>query len=165
MISLFEIRDSGISGKGAFATRKIFKGDRICFMKGEIVSEEEIDRRMADGSEVQGDPFQIGEHKFIDLDEEFRSINHSCDPNAFIRGVNELVACKNIEEDEEITYDYSCIMWEDSDEEDWDCTCQCKSDKCRGKITQFYNLPEDVKKRYIENKQIPDFIIKKLTKK
>ena len=41
----FDVRQSGIQGKGAFATRKIRKGQRIIEYAGERISNDEADNR------------------------------------------------------------------------------------------------------------------------
>lgn len=158
----FEIRLSKIAGKGVFATRKIKKGERICFMLGDELHSDEVDKKINSGIEVVGDPFQISDDFFIDLEEPFRTINHSCSPNAFIRGKNELVALRDINEDEEITYDYSLIMWEADDGEQWTCECKCGLANCRKVIEQFYKLPREKQKKHIKEKTLPDFILEKV---
>jgi SET domain-containing protein len=163
-----EIRVSKISGKGVFAKEAIKKGDTICFMEGVEVSDAECVRRIKKGIERDEDFLQFDDEKFIDMKELNRCINHSCDPNSFLRGKNELVALKNIKKDEEITYDYSTTMWEDKDEvkkilgrESWVMKCKCKSKKCRKRIDQFFLLPKKLQKYYVESKMAQDYIIKK----
>ena len=166
-----EIRKSNISGKGVFAKKLIKKGEKICFMEGEEVSVEECIRRIKEGIEKDGDFLQVDNEKYIDMKESNRCINHSCNPNAFIRGKNELVALKDINKGEEIAYDYSTTMWEDKDEikkelgtDAWTMKCKGGSKNCRKIIDQFYLLPKDLQKYYIKNKLAPDFILKKSAK-
>jgi uncharacterized protein len=59
------------------------------------------------------------------------SINHSCDPNAGIHGQITLVALREIEEGEEICYDYAMTDGEPYDE----FICRCGSPGCRGRVT------------------------------
>lgn len=67
-----------------------------------------------------------------------RTVNHSCDPNCIVqkwivRGIPRVAifAARNIERDEEITYDYKfrCYNLENAQK------CFCGSAKCRGLIT------------------------------
>lgn len=102
------------------------------------------------------------------LEKPFILLNHSCEPNAFIRGKNELVALKDIRTDEEIAYDYSTSMWEDSEVMKklfgtglLEMKCNCGSINCRKIIKQFYELANDVQKRYLELKIVQDFILEK----
>jgi len=166
-LSFFKIKKSKISGKGVFTDKGIMKGQTICFLKGEICSLDEMIKRVKGGREEPSDPLGINEEQYIDLDEFSRTFNHSCDPNAFIKGKNELVALRNIKKGEEITYDYSTTM---NDNEDkiikagrtlWTCKCNCKEKNCRGLIDQFKTLPDKMKEFYIKNKFAPDFILKR----
>ncbi len=100
------------------------------------------------------------DHLFnVDVDEylvarepEVRT-NHSCDPNAGIRKEALLVAIRNIDKDEEITFDYSMIM-----DDDWEMDCMCGSPLCRHRIGKFRNLPDELKEKYRD--YTPDWIRK-----
>lgn len=59
----------------------------------------------------------------------WKPINHSCDPNAWLEGLN-LVARRNIPKDEEITIDYATFCCEEMIE----FTCNCGSPLCRHTI-------------------------------
>jgi hypothetical protein len=162
----FNIKDSKISGNGVFSTKDILKGQTICFLEGEICTIDEIIIRIDNGKENLADPLQINDDKYIDLEETPRTFNHSCNPNAFIRGNNELVAIKNIKTGEEITYDYSTTMNDNEDKKNkelvmWTCKCNCGADNCRKIISQFKTLPEKTRDFYIKNKFLPDFMLRK----
>ncbi len=163
----FKIRKSSIDGLGAFAVRPIKKGELICLMKGEIISVAELKKRYDAGLERRSDPLQIGEAEYLDLDEPYVLINHSCEPNSFIKNKNELVAIKDIKLNEEITYDYSATEWSDDasweryDEYEWTIECHCPSPLCRKIIREFRFLPEDVHRRYIKNGSVSKFIAEK----
>jgi len=59
-------------------------------------------------------------------------INHSCDPNCGCPGdYRRLVAIRDIEEGEEITYDYAMT----EKEPDWSMKCKCGEPDCRKTIT------------------------------
>lgn len=164
----FETKKSALSGKGAFTSRNILAGETICFMEGARISLPELGRRLHENSEKEGDALQIDDETYIDMEEKFRCINHSCNPTAGIRGENELVALKNIREGEEITYDYSTTMWEDPVKIKkwlglplWKMKCQCGKSNCRKMVDQFYNLPNLVQKKYFLQKAVPSFILQK----
>ncbi len=161
-----EIKKSKIAGKGVFSKNKINQGQTICFLTGELCSLEEVLKRVDEGREEPSDPLGVDDEKYLDLDEISRTFNHSCEPNSYIRGQNELVAIRNISGGEEITYDYSTTM-NDNEEKIikagrnlWTCKCYCGSDKCRGKIDQFKTLPKNVQSYYIDNKLMPNFMLK-----
>jgi uncharacterized protein len=165
-----EIRKSGISGIGVFAKTLIKKGDRICFMKGELCSIDEMIRRVDEDIEEGSDPLGVDDEIYLDLDELSRTFNHSCDPCAFIRGKNELIeliALRDIFKDEEITYDYSTTMNDNREKIEesggglWTMKCKCGSKNCRGIVDQFKTLPKERIEFYIKNKFAPDFILRK----
>lgn len=166
MNALFEIRKSKISGKGVFAIKKIAKGQTICFLIGELCSLDEIIKRCNEGKEEPSDPLGVEDEKYLDLDEVSRTFNHSCNPNTYVRGKNELVALRDIKIWEEITFDYSTTM-NDNEEKIkkagrtlWTCKCHCGSKNCREIIDQFKTLPQNIRDFYIRNKFMPDFMLK-----
>jgi D-alanine-D-alanine ligase len=60
---------------------------------------------------------------------EWKPINHSCDPNAWLEGLN-LVARRDIVQGEQITMDYATFCGELMEE----FVCNCGSAQCRGVI-------------------------------
>ncbi len=160
------VEESEIEGLGVFATAQIKKGEIICFMLGEEMTVEKVMEMYDSGEEREGDPFQIDSRSYINLEKPYVYINHCCEPNAGIRGKNELIALQDIEKGEEITYDYSTTeasddeFWGD-DYEAWSMECFCGSEICRGLIEEFKFLPEDVKMKYIGLKVLPGHIVKR----
>lgn len=132
---------------------------------GELCDLAEVIRRADSGKEAPSDPLQIGDDIYLDLDELSRTFNHSCEPNAFVRGKSELVALREIQTGEEITYDYATTMHDDIERilaagrEVWSCLCVCGSSHCRGRIDQFTTLPDQVRRGYIKNRLMPDFML------
>src|SRR3989338_8246582 len=166
MDDLFEIKKSKIAGKGVFAIKKIAKGQTICFLNGELCNLDEIIKRCNEGKEEPSDPLEVEDEEYLDLDEISRTFNHSCNPNSYIRGKNELIALRDITILEEITYDYSTTM-NDNEEKIkkagrslWTCRCNCGSKTCRGIIDQFKTLPKKIQDFYTNNKFMPDFMLK-----
>ncbi len=74
--------------------------------------------------------------------EDWKPINHSCDPNAWIEGLD-LVARRKIKAGEEITIDYATFYNERMDAFD----CHCGSRKCR-KVIRGTDYLEDFVERY-----------------
>jgi len=167
---ILDIKNSIISGKGVFAKKLISKGETICFMEGELMSLDEMINRVDSNLENGSDPLGVDDETYLDLEELPRSINHSCCPNAFIKGKNELIALKNINKGEEITYDYSTTMDDNREKIEstggtlWTIKCRCGNKDCRKRINQFKTLPFEKQRYYIENKLAPDFILKKFSK-
>jgi SET domain-containing protein len=166
MNNILEIKKSKVSGKGVFTNKDFKKFEHICFLEGEVITIEEMIKRVDEGKEGESDPLGIDDEIYLDLEELSRTFNHSCNPNAFIRGKNELVSLKDIKKGEEITYDYSTTM-DDNEEkiketgaELWTCECKCGSNNCRKIIHQFKTLPQETKSFYIENNFMPDFMLR-----
>lgn len=78
--------------------------------------------------------------------EQWSPINHSCDPNAWIEGLD-LVARRPIDAGEEITVDYATFIAGTGEPFD----CRCGAEDCRGTVTpQDWQLPE-IRRRYTEH--------------
>ena len=92
----------------------------------------------------------------IMLDPEFlQYINHSCDPNVFFDTENKkVIALKNIEKGEELTFFYPSTEW--SMDQEFDCLCSSKN--CLDKIQGAAHLPLDVLSQY----KLSEYIQKKL---
>jgi hypothetical protein len=165
MFSNLIIKESRISGKGVFADRGFRKFEHICFLTGRLETLPEMLISTEDEQEGS-DPLGVDDELYIKLDELPRNFNHSCNPNAFIRGRNELVALKDIKKGEEITWDYSTSMNDNKEKinadgsELWTCECNCTSTSCRGIIDQFKTLPKETQMFYLKNKFAPDFILR-----
>ncbi|RME22176.1 MAG: SET domain-containing protein-lysine N-methyltransferase [Candidatus Zixiibacteriota bacterium] len=140
---LFVVRRSKIQGRGAFAARRIRKGQRIIEYIGRRISTEEADRKYADtpGKRHHTFLFTVDEHTVIDASYDYnkaRYINHSCDPNC--EAVSEdghifIEAIRNIQPGVELTYDYAFESDGPITEEDRRLyPCHCGSPKCRGTI-------------------------------
>ena len=147
-----ETRDSGIHGRGVYATRPIQKGARIIEYLGERISHAEADRRY----ELKGDDdghtflFIASRRTVIDAGvhgNEARFINHSCDPNCetvIENGRVFIEAIRRIKPGEELGYDYQ-LTWESTDDpvELALYACRCGAKKCRG--TMLDREPTDKK--------------------
>lgn len=58
--------------------------------------------------------------------------NHSCDPNSEFNEAGELIALRDIEKDEEVSYDYLLRPLPASP---WNFDCQCLADDCKGWVS------------------------------
>ena len=150
----FEIRESPIAGKGAFALQFIAPGVRLIEYTGERVSHEVADARYAE-EEAAGNHhtvlFTVDDQTVIDAGvngNDARFFNHSCDPNCQSRIVKDRVyleTIRDIEPGEELTYDYEIPREGESDEtarEKYPCFCGAKN--CRG--TLLLPLPKPKRK-------------------
>ncbi len=146
----YYVKDSRY-GRGVFASRDIKKGEKIFVMNGETISGKNLSEVTSFGRNILVDPLQIGDNKFINMNEPYVLVNHSCNPNAGIKKNIILTAIKNIKENEEITYDYSTVWFEGF-------RCKCGNKNCRGYISDFLSLPKKNKKMYLKLGVVSEFI-------
>lgn len=155
----------GIHGNGWFASVDIEEGEPICWTLDswehdsrfwfniEEVRNWSTDRENHSYMIREDIYFSIPEDRSIipDIsDEDIQKIrqellvNHSCEPNAWYRDNEHLVARRKIVAGEEITYDYA--MTEAAPF--FSITCECGKSLCRGTVSgQDYKLPE-LQERY-----------------
>lgn len=151
----FEIRDSVIAGKGAFALRPIKKGERLIEYVGERITHAEADRRYDDDSmdEHHTFLFTVSTRTVIDATvdgNDSRYINHSCDPNCEAEIGNGRVwisAIADIAVGEELHYDYGYERSGDETAADEQLyRCLCGTAKCRGTIMESVETYETRKR-------------------
>lgn len=133
----FVIRKSTITGRGIFATEMIPRGKIIFIMKGRIIYSEVHTKR-----DAMLCPHRVGIGKNLWMEPDMkcvRYINHSCRPNAGIKGRVTFVALRDIKKGEEITFDYSI-----SEDSEWTLRCSCGEENCRGIIRGIRYLPRKV---------------------
>lgn len=146
-----ETRVSGISNLGTFAKHSIMKDELIAIFGGYVMDSETIKNLPEEAKHMV---LQIAENQFIGSrktvefgDGDF--VNHSCQPNAGIKGQIFLVAMRNIEIHEEITFDYSMTI---SDDLFFKMNCCCGAADCRGIVTS-----KDWKNKELQNKYLGYF--------
>jgi len=126
-----EVRASRVVGRGLFAGTPIAKRAKIGEFEGEKIGLREA-RRRAKGRAVIA-IVELDRHALdaTDTRRGFRYINHSCDPNTFMRCTAtraEFYALRAISRGEELTVDYV------SSQHDGRLRCRCGSANCRGFI-------------------------------
>lgn len=142
----FVLRKSPIAGYGAFATRRIRKGQRIIEYVGEIITQAESDRRYPDNGRDNHHTFlfEIDDVRVIDASyggNAARFINHSCDPNC--EAIDEegrifIFARRNIQPGTELAYDYSYAPEKgDTAAIAAQYPCYCGARRCRGTIMEL----------------------------
>ncbi len=154
MRRLFAIRETGKYGKGAFAVRKITKGEVIHAFNGETLDYRDLVERVNSGKENIDDPLQVGKRTYIDLDRVSRTFNHSCEPNAAFRKRSELFAIRDILNDEEITFDYSLTIAPTT----WHMRCTCGAAHCRGLLGDVLSIPAVARARYRRLGAVQDYM-------
>jgi SET domain-containing protein len=156
------IKHSKKHGLGVFTTSTIKKGDVVKILDGEIITFDECIERIKAGTEDQSDSLQVGFELDMDLDEISRSINHSCNPNACMRKISELVALKDISKGEEITYDYSATIGPNIPKNLWTMNCNCGATNCRKIIGNVLSIPKRQLEIYRKSGALQDFIKREL---
>jgi len=141
---LCKVGSSPIHKRGLFATTAIEAGTDIIQYVGEKISKEESTRRALEWEE-KARKTGAGLVYIFELDDEWdldgrrgrnpaRYMNHSCDGNCEAinyEGEIWIVARKEIEAGEELTYDYGYDM-----EHFLDHPCECGSENCIGFIVR-----------------------------
>ena len=128
-----EKRNSLINGRGLFAKQAIKMGEIVVVKGGYILSRAQRDQI---GKKLGPSEIQITEELFIgpttkrEREGGMMHLNHSCEPNLGLQGQVVYVALRDIEIDEELTFDYAM-----SDDEFYEMKCRCGAPTCRGTIT------------------------------
>lgn len=129
----------GELGRGCFAVEPIAAGQVIAAFGGRCLTRDEFDLLP---TQQQVRSIQVAEQLFLSgaTDPEPSDfINHSCEPNCGMSGNTVVVALRDIEVGEHLTYDYA--MSDGSDYDEFECACGTTA--CRGKVTGHdWMLPE-----------------------
>jgi len=140
-----ELRKSAIQGIGAFAIENISKGEIIFVKNGHILSvNDRYYKKTIECDWPINSYYIIGAKTEEEYNEVKLSINHSCNPNCGLLGLNTGVAMRDIKYNEEITFDYAML-----DNEEYNFKCNCKCENCRKIITGFDWKNKELQKRYI----------------
>ena len=124
------LRTSKIHHTGCYTTAPIPQGTRVVEYTGPLLTYEEADRTYKNHPTTYLFALDDGVH-VIDGFGKAAFINHSCDPNCEtdeFDGHIWIIALRDIEAGEELTYDYNL---HDGDEND-PSLCHCRSAACRG---------------------------------
>jgi uncharacterized protein len=126
---MLKVGQSAIQGKGLFAGRPLSGRAKLGELTGELISVREARRRAQGAKRIV--IVELSATKAIDGSVgggPFQFINHSCDPNVFIRiayGRVEFYAKRNIRAGEELTCDYG------DSHHDGKLACRCQCGNCR----------------------------------
>jgi hypothetical protein len=140
-------------GYGLFASRDLSKGELILTFEGPLISF--LQTKTKGSWECM--PLQIDHDLYIDTLPVGVFVNHSCSPNAGIKQDKDLVAITTIKRGEEIRFDYSTTMQEDS----FTMKCRCGQIDCRGIVDDFDTLPFPKQLSYLREGVVMSFIAKK----
>jgi len=145
MVAAPEVRESPIDGLGLYAG---------CHFSANDVVLEIDDSRAVDSAHPLGaddDPRHcdyLARGHVVLMQYPERHINHSCDPNVYVRTVDGqrlVIALRDIAEGDEIAYDYCINGYGDTV---W--TCRCGAALCRRTIhSDFFHLPAALQREYL----------------
>ncbi len=125
---------STVRGRHLVALRPIAAGQEILWIDGVMTTEPSRysvqvghDEHVVPGIDISG--CDSVDHGF------WRYLNHSCDPNGWLRG-RELIALRDIQPNENVTFDYNSSEWDMAEP----FACHCTSARCLGTIRGFRHL-------------------------
>lgn len=139
------IKNSPVQGFGVYANKNFKTGDAVLIIDDTHVV---TDESKLTPQQHEYDCDYLSDGKVILMQEPEKFINHSCDPNTYvktIKGLRYVLAMKDIKKNKEITYDYAI-----NGDNDGTFKCNCGSKNCRG-IYQgnFFKLPKDIQFKYL----------------
>lgn len=124
-------RTGAFDGMGVFADAALEEGTVLAVWGGLVVDREGLDALAPRDRQLT---LQIEEGLYLapaGPPDPADFVNHSCDPNAGLRGQVVLVARRPIAAGEEVCYDYAMSEVTAYDEFE----CRCGSELCRGRVT------------------------------
>lgn len=151
---------------GLFAIRPIKAGEVVFVVKGDPVH---IDIKNKKESMKYPNAIGVSRGNWVNphRGNPLVYLNHSCEPNAGVKGSVTIVSLRNIKKGEHITIDYSTTECDEL----WslEVDCECGEKKCRKVIGPIQPLPVKIYKRYLPyipkafqaeyKKANPDFVL------
>jgi hypothetical protein len=135
---------AGAKGEGLYALKPIRAGETVVAFGGHAIDRATLESLPA---ERRIHAIQIDDHLFLvgpDPAEPGDLVNHSCDPNCGLVGALLVVAMRDIEPGEEITFDYA--MSDSTDYDEFDCSCG--TPHCRKRVTGDDWMRPELQQRY-----------------
>jgi SET domain-containing protein len=132
----FCLDESPIRGQGVFSMQIIEEGQKVFMLDGPYVTWREAvalgrqDHVMPVGPKL----YHLGSENFI---------NHSCRPNLGFVDDKTAIALVKITPGTELTWDYSVLTVDN-----WSMACACSQPDCRKIISNYRDLPPDLKEKY-----------------
>jgi hypothetical protein len=139
------VRESLVGGLGVFTLEAL--------VAGQFVREFRLEREITADNPLRPEQGELPEHcplingRFCLVASPDRYLNHSCDPNAYLRFGSDsidVVALRDVEPDSELTIDY---LINNPGGDSWQC--HCGAARCRGETGKsFFTLPESFQREY-----------------
>ncbi|MFH1253216.1 MAG: SET domain-containing protein-lysine N-methyltransferase [Candidatus Uhrbacteria bacterium] len=145
------IKKSKIHGRGLFAGKNFKQGELIFSVDISKLPRVKSEDKLSEEEKFHVD--YAGHGKYVIGTHPYVYINHSCDPNVFIKhetiARSKFFAMRDIKKDEQFIYDYGVNAMDQIDKELWTTKCKCGSKNCRGKLsTCFLKQPLANQKKY-----------------
>lgn len=140
------VKNSGIVGRGLFASEAIRRGEIVCVKGGHLLDHATLERH---SSVVNDAELQVADDLYLAplTADEFEGVmmflNHSCEPNVGIQGQIVFVAMRDVEAGEELTLDYATI-----DHDAGPMACRCGATACRGVVSGEDWRNPDLQRKY-----------------
>ncbi len=141
-----EILTTDEKGSGVFAKDFIPAETQISYVDGQIHFAEKESQVFIYAAD-HAVPF----HKYFyrnGFNTNAVKLNHSCEPNCYVKDLFFVTTLRDIHPGEELTYCYSLFC--NSDWKNPEGVCLCGSQQCLGKILPWRDLPSEFKKKYID---------------
>jgi uncharacterized protein len=134
------VGNSSINGLGLFTRRAFRTGDLVVLRHDRPITDEQpLD---PDAGEEARHCVRTAGGRLLYKGFPGRFINHSCDPNCFVRyrgETAEIIALRPLERHEEATVHYAIDRWDEPP-----MACACGSERCLGVVPAgFFDLPLD----------------------
>jgi len=129
-----EVLPSKIDGMGVFTQRDIKKDDVVIIWGGIVLTVDEFKagKGLAHTNVGVDEGLFLAEHPNHELGTD-DYMNHSCDPNLWLKDEVTLIARRDISAGEELTMDYAVELADENYV--MKRTCNCGSEHCRKRIT------------------------------
>ena len=137
-MKVYKIKKSNIDNKGLYASKNIKAKQIVIHYKGKLVTKKEVEKNPKFDNDKAIYLFNINNRYDLDGDFKYndaRLINHSCNPNCEVEGKGLklwIVAIKDIQKGEELSYDYGFGYDEDYKQ----FVCKCGAKNCVGYIVR-----------------------------
>ncbi|MFY9330317.1 MAG: SET domain-containing protein-lysine N-methyltransferase [Candidatus Nanopelagicales bacterium] len=140
-----QARPAGSKGWGSFVTEPIRAGETVACFGGWVMTEAMLGDlphdRQSRSIQIDTDLYLVS----APTPEAGDMLNHSCEPNCGLQGSQLLVAMRDIEMGEELSFDYA--MCDASDYDEFNCLCGAVT--CREIVTGADWRNVDIQQRYV----------------
>ena len=132
---------------GVFSTERIKAGEKLAIFGGRVIP---VAEEIGDWGIQIDENFVINAYHHANAGpmEESFFFNHSCEPNAGIKGQIFLVAVRDIYPGEEVAFDYAMCLHKTKGVEPYRLECHCGHPNCRRTITDNDWKISELQKKY-----------------